>query len=104
MNLIRIKQAADELVTQKNDLTKTLDDNKDIESDYELLNDLKNKSSQIIFEINEADSKVLALSSMIQSLEKDIVLNDKNIKEYYECKDIIEFNKKLQVEVERITK
>ena len=96
------KAAADELVTQKNNLTKTLDDNNDIESKYELLNDLKNKSSQIIFEINEADSKVLALSSMIQSLEKDIVLNDKNIKEYYECKDIIEFNKKLQVEVDEL--
>ena len=44
------------------------------ESNDELLNDLKNKSSQTSFEINEADSKVLALSSMIQSLEKDIVL------------------------------
>ena len=96
------KAAADELVTQKNQLTKILDDNKDTESNYELLNDLKNKSSQIIFEINEADSKVLALSSMIQSLEKDIVLNDKNIKEYYECKDIIEFNKNLQVEVDEL--
>jgi DNA repair exonuclease SbcCD ATPase subunit len=96
------KAAADELVTQKNELTKILDNNKDIESNYELLNDLKNKSSQIIFEINEADSKVLALSSMIQSLEKDIILNDRNIKEYYECKDIIEFNKNLQVEVDEL--
>ena len=39
---------------------------------------------------------------MIQSLEKDIVLNDKNIKEFYECKDIIEYNQKLQIEVDEL--
>ena len=32
-------------------------------------------------------------------MEKDVVINDKTIEEYYECKDIIEFNKKLQFEV-----
>ena len=96
------KAAADDLVNQKNDLANILDDNKDVERNYELLNELKNKSSQLVYEINEADSKVLALSSMIQSLEKDIVLNDKNIKEFYECKDIIEYNQKLQIEVDEL--
>ena len=96
------KAAADDLVNQKTDLANILDDNKDVEKNYELLNELKNKSSQLVYEINEADSKVLALSSMIQSLEKDIVLNDKNIKEFYECKDIIEYNQKLQIEVDEL--
>lgn len=93
------KAAADELVTKKTRLKNILNDNKDVEKNYELLNELNNKSSQLVYEINEADSKVLALSSMIQSLEKDIVSNDKNIKEFYECKDIIEYNQKLQIEV-----
>lgn len=96
------KAAADDLVNQKNDLANILDDNKDVEKNYELLNELKNKSSQLVYEINEADSKVLALSSMIQSLEKDILINDKNIKEFYECKDIIEYNQKLQIEVDEL--
>ena len=86
-------KAADELVNQKNLLSEILVQNDDAEEKYELLNELTNKSSQIVFEINEADSKVLALSSMVQSLEKDIEINDKNIKEYYDCKDIIEHNK-----------
>ena len=96
------KAAADDLVDQKTDLANILDDNKDVEKNYELLNELKNKSSQLVYEINEADSKVLALSSMIQSLGKDIVINDKNIKEFYECKDIIEYNQKLQIEVDEL--
>ena len=102
IELDKDKAAADDLVNQKNDLANILDDNKDVEKNYELLNELKNKSSQLVYEINEADSKVLALSSMIQSLEKDIVLNDKNIKEFYECKDIIEYNQKLQIEVDEL--
>ena len=96
------KAAADELVKQKTIFSDILEDNKDVETNYELLKDLNNKSNQLVFEINEADSKVLALSSMIESLEKDIVLNDKNIKEYYECKDIIEFNKNIQEEVDEL--
>ena len=46
--------------------------------------------------------KILALGSMIESLEKDIVINTNNIESYYECKDIIEFNKKLQLDVDEI--
>ena len=96
------KSAADDLVTKKNKLTKTLEEYKNVESDYEKFGILKNEATQINYEINEADSKVLALSSMIESLDKDIVINNKNISEYYECKDIIEFNKKLQVEVDNL--
>jgi DNA repair exonuclease SbcCD ATPase subunit len=96
------KAAADELVTQKNLLTIILDENKDAEQNYEMLNNLKQKASNLVFEINEADSKVLALSSMIQSIEKDISINENNINGYYECKDIIEFNKRLQTEVDEI--
>ncbi len=96
------KAAADELVKQKTFFSDILENDKDVESNYELLKELNNKSNQLVFEINEADSKVLALSSMIESLEKDIVLNDKNIKEYYECKDIIEFNKNIQDEVDEL--
>lgn len=96
------KAAADDLVTQKNELLKILDECKDVESNYEKLGELKSTTTQLTYEINEADSKVLALSSMIESLEKDIVINDKNIESYYECKDIIEFNKKLQIDVDEI--
>ena len=45
---------------------------------------------------------MLALSSMIESLDKDIVINNKNIESYHECKDINEFNKQLQNEVDEI--
>lgn len=96
------KAAADKLVEQKNKYTNTLNEYKNAESDFEKLNILKNEQTQTTYEINEADSKVLALSSMIESLEKDIVLNDKNIEAYYECKDIIDFNKKLQLETDEI--
>ena len=96
------KAAADKLVMQKNKLSKTLDEYKNIETDYNRMGELKVETTQLTYEINEADSKVLALSSMIESLEKDVVMNDKNIKEYYECKDIIEFNKQLQTEVDAI--
>ena len=96
------KAAADDLVTQKNELLKILDECKDVESNFEKLGELKSTTTQLTYEINEADSKVLALSSMIESLEKDVVINDKNIKSYYECKDIIEFNKKLQLDVNEI--
>ena len=96
------KAAADELVTQKTAFISALDEYKNVESDYERLGELKTETTQLIYEINEADSKVLALSSMIESLEKDVVMNDKSIKEYYECKDIIEFNKELQVHVDKI--
>ena len=96
------KSAADELVTKKNKLSEKLTENDDVETKYEKLGELKNSTTQLTYEINEADSKVLALSSMIESLEKDIVINDKSIDEYYECKDIIEFNKILQTEVDEI--
>ena len=96
------KAAADKLVTQKNELSQSLEEYKDVESNYQKVGELKSQSTQLTYEINEADSKVLALSSMIESLEKDIVINDKNIKEYYDCKDIILFNKKLQVEVDKL--
>jgi DNA repair exonuclease SbcCD ATPase subunit len=96
------KAAADELVTQKTELSKTLDEYKNVESEYERLGNLKVETTQLNYEINESDSKILALSSMIESLDKDIVINNKNIESYYECKDIIEFNKKLQIEVNDI--
>ena len=98
------KAAADELVTQKGTLTDKLDEYKNVESDYEKLGELKTETTQLTYEVNEADSKVLALSSMIESLEKDIVINDKSIEEYYECKDIILFNKELQIKVDEIEK
>ena len=96
------KAAADNLVEQKNKYTNILDTYKNAESDFEKLSNLKNELTQSTYEINEADSKVLALSSMIESLEKDIVINDKNIEEYRECKDSIDFNKTLQLEVDEI--
>ena len=96
------KAAADELVRKKNTLNKEITELGDVESDYEKFGILKNEITQLSYEINESDSKVLALSSMIESLEKDIVINDKNIDSYYECKDIIEFNKKLQIEVDEL--
>ncbi len=96
------KAAADQLVTQKNKLSEKLNEYKDIELQYQRLGELKNENTQINYEISEADSRVLALGSMIESLEKDIVINGNNIKAYYECKDIIEFNKKLQLEVDEI--
>ena len=96
------KAAADELVKQKTELTTVLEKQSDIDSKYETLGTLKNEVNQLAYEINEADSKVLALSSMIESLDKDIVINNKNIESYHECKDIIEFNKQLQNEVDEI--
>lgn len=96
------KAAADELVKQKAVYTEQLSEFENVEDEYEELKDLNNTLTQTSFEINEADSKVLALSSMIESLEKDIVINNKNIDSYHECKDIIEFNKKLQVEVDAL--
>lgn len=96
------KAAADELVNQKNALLKKLDELNNVESDYALFGKLKTETTQLNYEINETDSKILALSSMIESLDKDIVLNEKNISEYYECKDIIIFNKSLQLEVDSI--
>ena len=96
------KAAADELVKQKTELTTVLEKQSDIDSKYETLGTLKNEVNQLAYEINEADSKVLALSSMIESLDKDIVINNKNIESYHECKDIIEFNKQLQSEVDEI--
>ena len=96
------KAAADELVKQKTELTDVLEKQSDIDSKYETLGTLKNEVNQLAYEINEADSKVLALSSMIESLDKDIVINNKNIESYHECKDIIEFNKQLQNEVDEI--
>ena len=96
------KAAADALVTQKTALTEALDEYKNVESDYERLGELKTETTQLTYEVNEADSKVLALSSMIESLEKDIVINDKSIEEYYECKDIILFNKELQTQVDKL--
>jgi DNA repair exonuclease SbcCD ATPase subunit len=96
------KAAADELVTQKIALSKTLDEYKDVESDYGKMGELKTETTQLTYAVNEADSKVLALSSMIESLEKDVVINDKSIKEYYECKDIILFNKELQIQVDEL--
>tara|TARA_B100001057_G_scaffold498753_1_gene606904 strand:- start:431 stop:3031 length:2601 start_codon:yes stop_codon:yes gene_type:complete len=96
------KAAADQLVTQKNKLSHKLNEYNDIEMQYQRLGQLKNENSQISYEINEADSRVLALGSMIESLEKDVVINENNIKAYYECKDIIEFNKKIQLEVDEI--
>ena len=95
-------KAADELVKQKTELTDILEKQSDIDSKYETLGTLKNEVNQLAYEINEADSKVLALSSMIESLDKDIVINNKNIESYHECKDIIEFNKQLQNEVDEI--
>jgi DNA repair exonuclease SbcCD ATPase subunit len=99
IELDKDKAAADELVTQKNELLKILDEYKNVESEYELHGNLKNETTQLTYEVNEADSKVLALSSVIESLEKDIVINDKTIEEYHECRDSIEFNKKIQIEV-----
>jgi DNA repair exonuclease SbcCD ATPase subunit len=96
------KAAADVLVTKKTGLSKTLDEYKDVESDYGKLGELKTETTQLTYAVNEADSKVLALSSMIESLEKDVVINDKSIKEYYECKDIILFNKELQIQVDEL--
>ena len=101
-DLDKDKSLADQLVTQKNKLTDKLNEYKDIELQYQRLGELKNENTQISYEINEADSKVLALGSMIESLEKDIGINENNIKAYYECKDIIEFNKKIQLEVDEI--
>ena len=72
------KAAADELVKQKTELTDVLEKQSDIDSKYETLGTLKNEVNQLAYEINEADSKVLALSSMIESLDKDIVINNKN--------------------------
>ena len=89
-----VESIKDEL--KKNKLSEKLTENDDVETKYEKLGELKNSTTQLTYEINEADSKVLALSSMIESLEKDIVINDKSIDEYYECKDIIEFNKILE--------
>ena len=96
------KADADELVKQKNNLQQKLDIHKNVESEYELFNNLKSEITQLTYEINQTDSKILALSSMIDALDKDIVLNEKSIKEYYECKDIIEFNKSLQIEVDAL--
>lgn len=96
------KAAADELVKQKTELTDVLEKQSDIDFKYETLGTLKNEVNQLAYEINEADSKVLALSSMIESVDKDIVINNKNIESYHECKDIIEFNKQLQGEVDEI--
>ena len=39
---------------------------------------------------------------MIESLEKDTVINNNNIDSYHECKDIIEYNKKLQILVNEL--
>jgi len=96
------KAAADDLVTQKNKLSKILDEHMEVESNYEKLGELKSTTTQLTYEVNEADSKVLALSSMIESLEKDIVLNNKTIEAYYEYKDIILFNKNLHSDVAEI--
>ena len=102
MELDKDKSAADNLVNEKNLLSKKLEELSNVESDYELLGALKSEATQLNYEINESDSKILALSSMIESLEKDIVLNKKNISEYYECKDIIIFNKKIQKQVNEV--
>ena len=96
------KAAADDLVTQKNKLSNILDEHMEVESNYEKLGELKSTTTQLTYEVNEADSKVLALSSMIESLEKDIVLNNKTIEAYYEYKDIILFNKNLHSDVAEI--
>jgi DNA repair exonuclease SbcCD ATPase subunit len=96
------KSDADELVNTKNKLLKKLDEFGDIETKYQEYKDNSNVANTLSYEINEVDSRILALSSMIESLEKDIVLNDKSIDEYYECKDIIIHNKKLQVDADLI--
>ena len=88
--------AEEKFIPDMLELSKILDEYKNVESEYELLGKLKVETTQLNYKINESDSKILALSSMIESLEKDIVINNKNIESYYECKDIIEFNKKLQ--------
>lgn len=102
IELEKDKSAADELVAVKKDYTDKLDSFGDIESKYNELNNLKEEVTKLTYEVNQSDSKVLALSSMIESLEKDIKINDSNIQSFYECKDIIIHNKKLQVEVDEI--
>jgi len=96
------KADADELVKTKTELTKTLDKFGDIEEQHKKLIEDRTKLNQMSYEISDVDSKILALSSILESLEKDILLNDKSIEEYYECKDIILFNKKLQVDADLV--
>jgi DNA repair exonuclease SbcCD ATPase subunit len=54
------------------------------------------ETKQLTYEINDRDSKILALSSMIESLEKDITLNSDKIVLYHQCRDTILFNKELK--------
>tara|TARA_A100001037_G_scaffold67550_1_gene59981 strand:+ start:18927 stop:21533 length:2607 start_codon:yes stop_codon:yes gene_type:complete len=90
------KAEANKLVELRNGYLEDLGDADEIETNYKELRDARNEVRQLSYEINEKDSKILALSSMIESLEKDIKINADKIVMYHECRDTILFNKELK--------
>jgi DNA repair exonuclease SbcCD ATPase subunit len=93
------KKEASKLVDKKNDYLKEIGDSAEVEKNYKVLIDSRSNLKSIVYEINDKDSKVLALSSMIESLEKDVLANVNRIALYHECRDSIVFNKELRKEV-----
>lgn len=93
------KSEASKLVDKKNNYLEEIGDANQTENNYRELVESRAELKTITYQINDRDSKILALSSMIESLEKDIHINSDKIVTYHECRDSILFNKELKKEV-----
>jgi len=90
------KFEANKLVEQRDAHLEDIGDADEVERQFQELRDTRSEVKRLTYEINDRDSKILALSSMIESLEKDILINADKIVTYHQCRDTILFNKELK--------
>jgi DNA repair exonuclease SbcCD ATPase subunit len=98
------KKEASELVDTRNEYLEEMSEKEKIEKNYKSLIDSRSNVKSLTYEVNDRDNKILALSSMIESLEKDVISNEDKISLYHQCRDSIVFNKELKKEVAELKK
>jgi len=100
--LERDKERADKLIALESRYKDEIEDYDSVKSNHDKLKECRGGCETIRYKIKDKDSKVLALSSMLESVEKDIETNTAEIEMYHECKDTIVHNQSLKDEVEKI--
>ena len=100
--LERDKERADKLIALESRYKDEIEDYDSVKSNHDKLKECRGGCETIRYKIKDKDSKVLALSSMLESVEKDIETNTAEIAMYHECKDTIVHNQTLKGVVEKI--